>query len=192
MTAFHEGFLKNIGASLLVTASGKFIPKPEEIPSPPTLWHEAGGIAIWVYLWRLLQNQRITCLEELLNEYPDFRITLFPSAGHYCHWRERPGIWKSYNKGHEIAIHHIDHINLVWFHGLQLRLRQWMIIERKYGDFIQCDLWGLPTMSLATHWMYFASSGIVSTIFCWRSGPTEVVMNAIRKRRMGYCANAHP
>ena len=52
-------------------------------------------------------------LEEILEEHPDVRITLFPvGEALLSNEQKDPGIWKRfYKKGHEIGYHSFDHTN---------------------------------------------------------------------------------
>jgi peptidoglycan/xylan/chitin deacetylase (PgdA/CDA1 family) len=57
--------------------------------------------------------KRLQDLEELLAQYADFRITLFPVGTALINNDEKdPGIWKRFTeKGHEIGYHSWDHTN---------------------------------------------------------------------------------
>jgi len=200
MTVFsRRDFLKIIGVSLLATASGKFIPKSEEFPSPPTLWHGSRRYRYMAFTYDdCYKIKELHGLEELLNKYPDFRITLFPVGRALLSVEEKdPGIWKRLtDKGHEVGYHTFDHINLgvmspqnaiadfdKWHDALT------QVIGRSYPVRFARPPYDVISYSLN---VLCIERGLVSTIFSvGGGGPTEVVMNALRKAKNGDIVQMH-
>ncbi len=111
----RRDFLKLSGAALLAAAFPHFETAQAEGPSaPPTIWqgskrHRYVALTYddcnWLYL---MQD-----LEKLLAEYPDIRITLFPTGENLLSKESQDhGIWnRFYDQGHEIGYHSYYHVD---------------------------------------------------------------------------------
>lgn len=115
MNLTRRDFLKLTGAGLLAaSASGLMAASAQETESAPLIYrgssrHRYVNLSYDdCYLVKKLQD-----LEKLLDQYPEFKITLFPVGLALLNNEGKdPGIWKRfYDKGHEIGYHSWDHTN---------------------------------------------------------------------------------
>jgi len=107
-------FLKLSGSAMLASALPPRwnAPGAKEASPVPTIWRGSSHhryVALTYddcYLLRRMQD-----LEDLLEEFPEFKITLFPVGIALLNLqRQDDGIWKRfYEKGHEIGYHSWDH-----------------------------------------------------------------------------------
>jgi peptidoglycan/xylan/chitin deacetylase (PgdA/CDA1 family) len=200
MTLFsRRDFLKLSGISLLAVAAGNFVSKKDEYPSTPTLWHGSRRYRYMAFTYDdCYKIKELHGLEKLLDKYPDFRITLFPVGRALLSIEEKdPGIWKRFvDKGHEIGYHTFDHINL----GVMSPQNGIADFDKWSGTLTQ--LIGKPYPVRFVRPPYDVISytlnvlclerGLVSTLFSvGGGGPTDVVMNAIRKAKNGDIVQMH-
>ena len=97
-------------------AAAAFIPSRAAAAAgaPPLIWR---GSAHHRYVALTYDDcylvSRMQGLEELLDKFPDFKITLFPVGTALLNNEGKdPGIWKRfYQKGHEIGYHSWEHTN---------------------------------------------------------------------------------
>jgi peptidoglycan/xylan/chitin deacetylase (PgdA/CDA1 family) len=111
----RRDFLKLGSATLLAAVLSKFeIANADDSTLAPLIYHGSTRhryVALTYddcYLLRKMQE-----LENLLDEYPEFKITLFPVGVALLNLeRQDAGIWKRFcDKGHEIGYHSWDHNN---------------------------------------------------------------------------------
>jgi peptidoglycan/xylan/chitin deacetylase (PgdA/CDA1 family) len=111
----RRDFLKLTGATLLAAALPDLrTASAQENDSAPLIWRGSTRhryVALTYddcYLVKKMQD-----LESLLDQYPEFKITLFPVGVALLNNESKdPGIWKRFvDKGHEIGYHSWDHIN---------------------------------------------------------------------------------
>ena len=113
----RRDFLKLGGAALLGVSASKFIPAQEDEPNftAPLVWNGSRKFKRMAFTYDdcYLLN-KMQDLEELLNEFPDFKVTFFPVGSKLLNLEEQDaGIWKRLvEKGHEIGYHTFDHVNL--------------------------------------------------------------------------------
>jgi peptidoglycan/xylan/chitin deacetylase (PgdA/CDA1 family) len=113
----RRDFLKLSSAALLGISASKFIPAQMDEPyfTAPLLWHGSRKFKRMAFTYDdcYLLN-KMQALEELLAQYPEFKVTFFPVGHKLLHLEEQDsGIWKRLaEKGHEIGYHTFDHINL--------------------------------------------------------------------------------
>ena len=110
----RRDFLKLGGLSLLSTALLPFEPAATTYQEQPILYQGSehyNRIALTYddcYLVTMMHR-----LEEILEQHPEVRITLFPVGEALLNNQGKdPGVWKRfYEKGHEIGYHSFDHTN---------------------------------------------------------------------------------
>jgi peptidoglycan-N-acetylglucosamine deacetylase len=111
---FRRDFLKLGSLSLLSAALLPFEPAPSTFQEQPIIYRvnePYNRIALTFddcYLVSMLHK-----LEDILEEYPEARITLFPVGEALLNNQSKdPGVWRRfYDKGHEIGSHSFDHAN---------------------------------------------------------------------------------
>src|SRR5512143_2040472 len=115
----RRDFLKLGGAALLAASLPSLEFVQAESPKPaPLIYH---GSARQRYVALTYDDcyllQRLQELETLLDQFPEFKITLFPVGVAIQNLqRQDSSIWnRFYDKGHEIGYHSWDHKN---FSGL--------------------------------------------------------------------------
>jgi len=109
----RRDFLKLGGTALLATAlPQRVIESSDDTKAAPLIWR---GSTKQRYVALTYDDgswlDRLHDMENLLNEYPDFRITLFPTGENIVSKdAQDPGIWKRfYEQGHDIGYHSWDH-----------------------------------------------------------------------------------
>ncbi len=137
-------------------------------------------------------------LENLLDQYPDFKITLFPVGAALLSIEEKDnGIWKRFvEKGHEIGYHTFDHINL----GVMSPLGVLEDFDKWSGALTQVLGNPYPTHFVRPPYDIISTPmnilcverGLVSTLFSiGGGGQVDIVMNAIRKGKNGDIVQMH-
>jgi len=109
----RRDFLKLGGAAMLAAALPRLdFPNAGETDPAPLIWK---GSARRRYVAMTYDDctwlTRMHEMEALLEEYPDVRITLFPTGENIVSKNAQdPGIWnRFYDKGHDIGYHSWDH-----------------------------------------------------------------------------------
>jgi peptidoglycan-N-acetylglucosamine deacetylase len=123
-------------------------------------------------------------LEEILEQNPEVRITLFPVGEALLNnQRKDPGVWKRfYDKGHEIGYHSFDHTNpeIVSAEGLIADYDRWLNALREVlGVEPQVHFARPPFGNASKSFRYMcALRGLVPTMWStgW-GGPTENIIN---------------
>ena len=113
-TLSRRDFLKLGGTSLLSLAWAGHLPATDEPHVQPVIYQGStryARVALTYddcYLVTILHR-----LEDILAQYPDVRITLFPVGEALLNNQGKdPGVWKRfYNQGHEFGYHSFDHTN---------------------------------------------------------------------------------
>lgn len=112
----RRDFLKLGGAALLGLSASKFAPLGDEPNfTAPLIWNGSRKFKRIAFTYDdcYLLN-RMQTLEELLDEYPEFKVTFFPVGVKLISLEQQdPGIWKRLvEKGHEIGYHTYEHVNI--------------------------------------------------------------------------------
>ncbi len=123
-------------------------------------------------------------LEEILGQYPDVRITLFPVGEALLNNQNKdPGIWKRfYKKGHEIGYHSFDHTNpqVVSAENVVADYDRWFDALREVLEEEPVVRFARPPFgNTSPSFLYMcAQRGLVPTMWStgW-GGPTESVVN---------------
>jgi peptidoglycan/xylan/chitin deacetylase (PgdA/CDA1 family) len=109
----RRDFLKLSSAALLATSLPRLdLSNPDETTNAPLIW---GGSTKHHYVALTYDDcnwlDRMHDIEKLLEGYPDFRISLFPTGENIVSKEAQdPGIWKRfYDKGHDIGYHSWNH-----------------------------------------------------------------------------------
>ena len=98
----------------MTAAMSKFRPLRTEPREQPILWQGTPRYPRVALTYDDCYSiQKLQQLEQILESYPDVRITLFPVGRMFKENDAKDeGIWKRYyEKGHEIGYHSYDHIN---------------------------------------------------------------------------------
>jgi peptidoglycan-N-acetylglucosamine deacetylase len=112
----RRDFLKLGGAALLGLSASKFAPLGDEPNfTAPLIWNGSRKFKRIAFTYDdCYLLYRMQTLEELLDEYPEFKVTFFPVGVKLISLEQQdPGIWKRLvDKGHEIGYHTYDHVNI--------------------------------------------------------------------------------
>ena len=118
----RRDFLKLGGAALLATVlplrPSRQLPGQNDSSSTPILYHGSRLTPLVALTFDDCQLvTRLHMLENILNQHPETRITLFPvgNALATVDYKD-PGLWKRfYSKGHEFGYHSYYHDNLALY-----------------------------------------------------------------------------
>lgn len=196
----RRDFLKLGGAALLGIASSQFAPLKDEIMTKaPLMWHGSRNHKYMAFTYDdCYLLSRLQDLEKLLDEYPDFRVTLFPVGTALVNFAAMDAdIWKRYvDKGHEIGYHTFDHVS-IGVMSLATALEDY----DKWYDALKNALGGhydvrfvRPPYDIISFTLddLCKELGLVAVLFSLGGGgPTEDVMNALRKGQNGDIAQLH-
>jgi peptidoglycan-N-acetylglucosamine deacetylase len=113
----RRDFLKLGGAALLSLSASTFAPFLDQQPNftAPLIWNGSRKFKRIAFTYDdCYLLYRMQTLEELLDEYPEFKVTFFPVGTKLTNLEEQdPGIWKRLvDKGHEIGYHTYEHVNI--------------------------------------------------------------------------------
>ena len=181
----RRDFLKLGGLSLLSTAFLPFRPATSSYHEQAVLYQGSADynhIALTYddcYLVTMMHR-----LEEILDQHPDVRITLFPvGEALLSNQVKDPGIWKRfYKRGHEIGYHSFDHTNpqVVSPENVVADFDRWMDALREVlGEEPQVRFARPPFGNTSSSFLYMcAERGVVPTMWStgW-GGPTESVVS---------------
>ena len=195
MSLTRRDFLKLTGAGLLAaSASGLMAASAQEAESAPLIYrgssrHRYVNLSYDdCYLVKRMQD-----LEKLLDEYPEFKVTLFPvGVALLSNEGKDPGIWKRFHdKGHEIGYHSWEHTNFgVMSNEAALEdYQKWLGALTQVLGFTPTVRFGRPTYgSLSPSFdAVCRENGLVNTMWStgWGGNPTDVVKYTVPKARNG-------
>lgn len=190
----RRDFLKLSGLSVLSTAFFRFEPASTAYQEQPILYRGSAHynrVALTYddcYLVTMLHR-----LEEILEQHPEVRITLFPVGEALLNNQGKdPGVWKRfYDKGHEIAYHSYDHTNpqVMSPENVVADFDRWLEALREVLDEEPVVRFARPPFgNTSPSFLYMcAARGLVPTMWStgW-GGPTESVVNyTVPKIRRG-------
>lgn len=181
----RRDFLKLSGLSVLSTAFLQFEPAATAYQEQAILYQGSTHyyrVALTYddcYLVTMLHK-----LEEILEQHPDVRITLFPVGEALLNNQSKdPGVWKRfYNKGHEIGYHSFDHTNpqVVSPENVVADFDRWFSALREVLEEVPVVRFARPPFgNTSPSFLYMcAQRGLVPTMWStgW-GGPTESVVN---------------
>jgi len=190
----RRDFLKLTGATLLAAS----LPSPgpasaQEAATAPLIWRGSTRqryVALTYddcYLVKRMQD-----LEQLLAQFPDFNITLFPvGVALLSNEVKDPGIWKRFHeKGNEIGYHSWDHTNIGVMspEAAVADFDRWMEALIQVMGFEPTVRFGRPPFGVLSYSFdaLCTERGLVNTLWStgW-GGELEVGLNAAKKSRNG-------
>ncbi|MCC7119537.1 MAG: polysaccharide deacetylase family protein [Anaerolineales bacterium] len=198
----RRDFLKIGGLTLLGLAANPWIPHAEDQQpnfTAPLVWHGSRKYKRLAFTYDdcyLLYRMRT--LEELLDQYPEFKVTFFPVGAKVINLDEQdPGIWKRLTaKGHEIGYHSFDHVNL----GVMSRAGVLADYDKWYAALTQVLGGEYPVRFVRPPYDIISPAldilcqerGLVAALFSvGGGGEPEVVFNAIQKAQGGDIVQMH-
>jgi len=181
----RRDFLKLSGLSVLSIAFTRFEPAATAYQEQAILYQGSvhyNRVALTYddcYLVTMLHK-----LEEILDQYPDVRITLFPVGEALLNNQSKdPGVWKRfYKKGHEIGYHSFDHTNpqVVSAENVVADYDRWLSALREVLEEKPVVRFARPPFgNTSPSFLYMCTQrGLVPTMWStgW-GGPTESVVN---------------
>ncbi|MBN1453826.1 MAG: polysaccharide deacetylase family protein [Anaerolineales bacterium] len=181
----RRDFLKLSGLSLLSAAFFPFEPAATVYQEQAVLYQGSSHynrVALTYddcYLVTMLHK-----LEEILDQHPDVRITLFPVGEALLNNQNKdPGVWnRFYKKGHEIGYHSFDHTNpqVVSPENVVADYDRWLDALREVLEEEPVVRFARPPFGNTSPSFLFmcAQRGLVPTMWStgW-GGPTESVVN---------------
>ncbi len=198
----RRDFLKIGGLTLLSLSANPLKPHAEDQQpnfTAPLIWHGSRRFKRIAFTYDdCYLLYRMHTLEELLDQYPEFKVTFFPVGAKLLNLEEQDaGIWKRLvAKGHEIGCHSFEHVNIgvmspsgaladydKWYAALTQVLGEEYPVRfvRPPYDIIS------PTLDILCQ-----ERGLVAALFSvGGGGEPEIVFNAIKKAQGGDIVQMH-
>ena len=195
----RRDFLKLGGAALVSTALTGMAPFPAGLDQAPVLHHGSRRHRYLAFTYDdcYLLN-RMQELEALLEQYPDFRITLFPVGQALLNnARQDPTIWQRFQaKGHDIGYHSFDHTNLAVMSpkGILADFEKWSQALGQVLGFLPAVRFARPPFDILSYPFEYLcrERGLVATLYSTGGGgQPDTVMRAIRASQNGDIVQMH-
>jgi hypothetical protein len=195
----RRDFLKLSGAAFLATAFGNIELAQADNISAPIIYHGSRRYPLAALTYDDCQLvTKLHLLEDILNEYPETHVTLFPIGDAFAIVETKdPGIWKRFHsKGHEIGYHSFNHDNLELYKPQQVvdDYDRWLNALTQVLDAQPTVRFARPPFNIISEpFLYMCSErGLVCTQYSiGGGGPAAYVMNAIRKFQNGDIIQFH-
>ncbi|MBI1793897.1 MAG: polysaccharide deacetylase family protein [Chloroflexi bacterium] len=195
----RRDFLKLGGIALLATALGRVDLSQADTPPTPIFYHGSRRYPRIALTYDDIQLvTRLHMLENILDQNPEARITLFPVGNALATVEAKdPGIWKRfYGKGHEFGYHSYYHDNLAVYKPQQVvdDYDKWLdALAQVLGEQPTVHFARPPYDIISNPFMYMSGQrGLIPTLFSiGGGGPAAFVMNAIRKYQNGDIVQFH-
>ena len=191
----RRDFLKLSGAGLIAASLSGLVPaSAQEGESAPLIYH---GSARHRYVALSYDDcylvKKMEVLEKLLDDYPDFKITLFPvGLALLSNEGKDPGIWKRFHdQGHEIGYHSWDHTNfgVMSPKAALIDYAKWLDALTKVMGFTPTVRFGRPTFgSLSPSFdAVCRENHLVNTMWStgWGGDTNDIVKYTLPKSRNG-------